>query len=1093
METILGPFHPHLEDAFVEEILHFKGEAPLCRLLTLVPSDSLRRRLKTLLTRERQLTLLNLQILTFHQLSLALFAEANGPLAPVLYEDLFLEEALRQIIRARAPGTAAFAGIEERVGGCAALWQTLRDLRDGLVESAVAREALGEGHFAQRTSQRTSDLLELFQTLQRSCSEKNISDRSNLDKSATAQVPQSRFLKQFSHIFYYGFYDLTQIQIEFFDAVARRYSTTLLFPLLSSRPPHDGWSFAERFYQRHVQGHGGQDTARNLIEEPAQTGALPVTFAVFDQSAQRTFRALPVNWHCTIFNTFGIHDEVSAAAKEILRLVAEGTGLEEIGIVARSLDSYGATIKEVFARHQIPIGAAIEEPLVQFPLTKAAILLLNLPAKDYLRSDVIELLSSPYFRLGARGSEGVEFRPELWDLATRELAICKGIREWQRLERYTAKDLLLPQISTDDEPRSIKIPAAQVRALLTIVNGLASDLTRLPPLASWAQYAALWKDLLKQYLGIVQGAVDGTGMETMIGAQIATILDQMAGLDAVHGGVSLPEFSRTFHHWLERCALVASPQNLRGVAVLNATAARGLKFRALFIVGMNEGVFPRTIREDPFLRDRDREVLERDLGYKISQKFAAFDEEKLLFTLLVHAARERLYCSFQRADESGRVLAPSWYLAELKRALGAEGAKQTKEVTIPRSITDKTRDEPFGDEKLLLPDELAIRLSLAGEEATSLVEATNLSPGLYKSGIKAINRLDLNTQKLNEYDGMMTAIEDYRRYFSQRGFSPTSLEIYDRCPFQYFARHVLGLERLETPEESTGPSVAEYGDLGHAILKTTYQELIDGGYFRKNAPPIDTAALLAAAAQSAFAEYESEHPVGYRLTWENLCESLTGIIRGVIDRDLKELRASAYIPVGVEVAITDRFPTNWPQLLHGIPLRGRMDRIDIDPTGHRLRIVDYKFKLGASPSSADRDLRRAALRGEKLQPPLYALLGERWAGVHGTNGGALSVETSFFYIAPNWKDGPLLIKSFLSGELSGKFDEEIKKTVSHLVRGIQSGHFFMQRGEYCHYCEVAEICRKNHPPSLWRAENDPIAEAQRRLHDNDPKDLPKHI
>jgi ATP-dependent helicase/nuclease subunit B len=137
MQTILGPFHPHLEDAFVKEILRFKSGDPLCPLLTLVPSDSLRRRLKTLLTRERQLALVNLQILTFHQLSLRLFAEANGPLAPVLYDDLFLEEVLRQIIRTREPGTAAFAGIDDRAGGCAALWQTLRDLRDGLVDPAA--------------------------------------------------------------------------------------------------------------------------------------------------------------------------------------------------------------------------------------------------------------------------------------------------------------------------------------------------------------------------------------------------------------------------------------------------------------------------------------------------------------------------------------------------------------------------------------------------------------------------------------------------------------------------------------------------------------------------------------------------------------------------------------------------------------------------------------------------------------------------------------------------------------------------------------------------------------------------------------------
>jgi hypothetical protein len=57
------------------------------------------------------------------------------------------------------------------------------------------------------------------------------------------------------------------------------------------------------------------------------------------------------------------------------------------------------------------------------------------------------------------------------------------------------------------------------------------------------------------------------------------------------------------------------------------------------------------------------------------------------------------------------------------------------------------------------------------------------------------------------------------------------------------------------------------------------------------------------------------------------------------------------------------------------------------------------------------------------------------------------------------------------------------------VEGIQSGRFFLQRGQHCQYCEVTEICRKNHPPSLWRAENDPITEAHRRLRKKEVKDL----
>ena len=94
-----------------------------------------------------------------------------------------------------------------------------------------------------------------------------------------------------------------------------------------------------------------------------------------------------------------MHDEVAAAAKEILRL-GEDCKLQfhEIGVVARSLESYGQVVKDIFHQHRIPLAGTLEEPLVQFPLTKAVILLLNLPAKDFVRSQVIDLLSSPYFQ-----------------------------------------------------------------------------------------------------------------------------------------------------------------------------------------------------------------------------------------------------------------------------------------------------------------------------------------------------------------------------------------------------------------------------------------------------------------------------------------------------------------------------------------------------------------------------------------------------------------------------------------------------------------------------------------------------------------------
>src|SRR5512139_1324092 len=303
MRAILGPFHPELENALVDEIRRFKTPDSMAPLLILIPSDFMRRRLKILLSRERGLSLLNVHLLTFHQLALQL--HAKGGVTTDLKDDLFMEETLRQIIRARRRGAEPFAGIEDRAGGCAALWQTLRDLRDGMVDPALALAALGEGHFSQRTGERTAQLLALLQTLKNFCDEKDIKDLSDLDRRATEQAAVSPFLLQFSEIFYYGFYDLTQIQLDFFRAVASRYPTRLFFPLLTAKPTHDAWSFAARFYERYVQGHAGESAG-----DSKSPHTLPANTRLFDGDKNRSYTKAHKQWRCTIINTFGIEDEV---------------------------------------------------------------------------------------------------------------------------------------------------------------------------------------------------------------------------------------------------------------------------------------------------------------------------------------------------------------------------------------------------------------------------------------------------------------------------------------------------------------------------------------------------------------------------------------------------------------------------------------------------------------------------------------------------------------------------------------------------------------------------------------------------------------
>jgi ATP-dependent helicase/nuclease subunit B len=172
------------------------------------------------------------------------------------------------------------------------------------------------------------------------------------------------------------------------------------------------------------------------------------------------------------------------------------------------------------------------------------------------------------------------------------------------------------------------------------------------------------------------------------------------------------------------------------------------------------------------------------------------------------------------------------------------------------------------------------------------------------------------------------------------------------------------------------------------------------------------------------------------------------------------------------------FPDDWPEPLNRLLICGRLDRIDC--TDDAVRVIDYKFKLGASAASPDKNLIRAALRGERLQPPFYFMLAQDWAKQRMPRT-APRIEADFFYIAPRWLEGPLTSKAYDREALSGKTGAETKKTLAYLAAGIRSGLFFINRGEYCGQCDAAPICRKNHPPSLWRVLKDPVTESHRAL------------
>ncbi len=1042
MKIVLGPYHPHLENALAEEIRARREQDPLAPLLLVVPSETLRRRVKVLLAKEHGLHLLNFHVLTFFQLSLDLFHEMRGPAGPVLRDETFMEEALRRVV----PAHGRFARIMDNDGACSSLWQTLRDLKDGMVDPESALDALREGLFGNRDRNALGDLFELYREVKRRFPEWQAQDHQDIDATAAQHAPSSAHLAQFRCIYYYGFYDLTQSQLELFRGVAGNYPVTLFYPLVQG---HADWSFAQDFYDRYLRGLAGTEEVVDLVEDRTANGASPG-----GPGAEPCPPADPGSRR-EIVSCAGPRDEVLAVAKQLLRLVErDGFDFQDVGVVARTLDPYLPWIQEIFPEHGIPFHTPAREPLRRFNRVRAVLTLLDLPVRDYPRAGVIDLLASHDFNFNAVLDPGAEPRPDLWDVATRSLRINRGMAEWRRLERYAAEGLKLSLVD-DEEGGRLHIKPDQIAALLKTVNTLHEHLSALPEKGGWSDLAAAWHTVVDRFLNpgsdeaapVAQKAID----QTFTG---------LAALEAIAPTVSLDTFAQTWRDSLDRAAVPVSEEVVPGVQVMDAGSARGIPFRALFLVGMNEGVFPRTIREDPFLRDHARRVLETDLGFKISSKLAGYDEEKLLFALLRGSAADHLHCSYQRSDAAARPLAPSWYLREVAPSGGDAGGGETP---IPKSVLAKRRVAPFDDDRWLLPEELAVRRAVDGADPTSLVRMGGVSAESFHKSAAAVRARDEGAGTAGPFDGVTGPLEEVWNGILENAVSPTTLETYGRCPFQYFARGVLKLERLERPETAAPVQALEWGQLCHEILQRFYQ---DAGRAWGNG----WSAWLDSAAAEVVSAFEARYATGYPAVWEVASEELVGVLREAVRADLEEMRRSGFRPAEFESYLTTRLGEEWPQDLRDLPVHGRLDRIDHHAEDGRYRVVDYKYKTGKGPGNGEDRPEAAAIGGRKLQLPVYVLLAAEYAKSRGLTEDA-SVEAAWYYfIASHWGKGPLVRKSFPAPAWDGSSGQAIRDVIARLLRGIHAGEFVIKPGTHCRSCEVSEICRKDHFPSRARAE-----------------------
>lgn len=1062
-----------------------------------------------------------------------------------------------------------------------ALFQVVQDLIDANVQTDVLQEAVREGCVEGMELQKLHGVTHLFDTFRQRLKTLNISHYSDVYRIATGCVPDSAFLKGFQHILAYGFYDLTGVEQDFFGEIFRGYPTILFLPY---QKKHPAFVYGKPFYESFVLGLA-RDVEELTIDnsngfsclldpksehDSVTGGELQVEGHKFSTHLT-TYNLHPEtrNPKPVIINASGKHDEIWTVAKEILKLTDEGYPMETIGVVARSPEPYADTVKKIFQENSIPFTTSAREPLERYPLIKAIQRILLLKREDFYRPMVIELIGSPYFKIPLCEPKGIIPRPDLWDILSRRLGIRAGIVCWlARLEQ--AKGMSLESVDLDNEKpplgedtnieedtvpnpppyeegawggkntfpddeesvRHIHIPTGQIEFLKNILLTVSNDVSLLPEKASWTTMATETIRFLQDYIQIPSEGInpEDTERDRLMLDKVRELLYTLCALDCTKEEVTLDQFIDTFIDACRQETLPMGLENGRGVRILDAMSARGIPFRVLFVLGLNEKVFPRAISEEPFLRDHVRRRLSEVLGNVISEKLRGFDEERLLFSFLLNAARERLYLLYERSDEAGKPKVKSHYLMDILQTIQGmssltkgPGERLFCEIYVPRGIKEKLCKQ---ETSLLTPKEAGIRMALDRIDPTRFLKTFGINRDAFARAQSALGSIESYNQHLTLYDGIVGDMSAWWKKQACRGLSPTALETLGTCPFKFFMSKILELESLEEPETAEMIAAVDLGTLYHGILRDFYYTLLEKGYFITKAPEINSPAqnridqetppsspprkgretagegkthdgektflpsnpvkLLHDIAQRYFTGIEQQIPIPYPVIWEIEKEEILALLTRFITWDLEHIGKTGYIPAYLEKTVKLRLQNNvipegvQPEEAAKMVLKGKIDRIDMKKEGSAVnfRVIDYK-----SGRFFKENLLRSAIRGQKLQLPFYIIMAEHLLSEAIKKGripqGQTKMDEAFFvYVAEHAEDktGQVSpqIKTIDSNDWM-EYREQNWETLREFLRIIREGIFPVSPAEdtqKCEWCEFATTCRRGHQPLRFRLEQD---------------------
>ncbi|RLC99203.1 MAG: hypothetical protein DRI46_09895 [Chloroflexi bacterium] len=873
-----------------------------------------------------------------------------------------------------------------------------------------------------------------------------------------AQKPE--LCKEWGEVYLDGFDDLTPVQIQLITRLSERVGAFYL--TITGSPVGNRRELVhKRFLRlRELLEIGKVEDLKNSNFDPNDP-ANPATYlerALFENKDQDV-REIGEDLHLA-----AVPDreaEVRTALRWIRRkIIEEEIPPQKTAILARNLEPYRGLIYRIAGEYALPVrlqgGVSLaENPLVATIMKLAR--LISLGKEGLVWHEVLSIWRSPYLNWSritncsevedSRAAQLTAAKP-LEEIA-RWGRVIQGYPQWE--ETFRLLITMEEDQDTGDKTEPDGLPRGKRAEQLWNRFTEFADLI-VPPseLTSRENYIAWMEGLLG---GLDPNELPGEGfgvVEEVLASPadlVARDWQALASLNSIFREQiwaerlldSPPVDFAQFLWELEEAVNKSSFQPLAGnedaIVCAGCTEARGLSFKAVAVLGLAEGEFPRTIKEDPFMRDEERALLREQFGLPLRLSVDSAEAE-YFYEALTRSTRS-LLLTRPRIAENGASWQPSPFWEEVQRVTRIE----------PEHYTTRSVYSPG---LAATQAELLQRIAVKGRIPQELIENSDekiLSQlrKLERTREIILERVSSSETGSRVHDGNLERRSESisARYPEDHVWSASRLENYQACPFYYFIGNLLGLEQLKPPEE--GLDARQRGNIYHHILEKLYQ-LVGREYSVE-----DLLERLPEATEPIFQDAPQKE--GFRETawWEHTQREIIENLKlnlvclEEIDPGYRFYAAEQKfgLPPGEEEPLCVVIPNQGAFLLHGL-----IDRVDINEQGG-IRIVDYKTSGAAGFNN------RAVREGIKLQLPLYALAAQERLELG-------PVKEGFYFHLLGAKPSSFKLSSYKEGASRGP-ELAMKRAAEagwQAVSSIRKGRFLPEPPENgCpDYCPAVDFC-----------------------------------